>query len=190
MTTAQPTVVGTTAEAAEAAARFVSPATRHLLTTEGLTTALLESRAGGPMRMAHVGHRVVPPDQAPAEAVTLLGGGGPLVVRDSLIAGPARRVWSANQVVGRLDLSAEAAACLRGDALLGFALRAAGIGRRRTLVEVGRCPWPLAVPKGPVPPAAFRRYVIWHGDDEALAVVREVFNPSLVEAGWAEGAHP
>lgn len=155
---------------------FRCSSTRMLLSSDGLTTTLLEAWAGRPLRVHHQEHRLVPPAQAPLGAAEVLGSDTPqLLVRRSVLGGADDDVWSVNSVVARLDLAEGLHECFTGSAPLGAALRAAGTGYRRTVVDAGCRPWP----RQRQAPAAFKTYVLWHGE-APLAVVCEIFSPDLV----------
>jgi chorismate-pyruvate lyase len=170
---------------------FVSPATRMLLSSEGLTTTLLGALVGGRVRVRHAECRRVPGGAAPAGAAALLGAGdeSELLVRGSLLSaagdgyGPT---LSRNLVVARLEKCAGLERCLTDATVpLGEALHGMGTGHRRTVLDVGCRPWPEAVGRL----AAFKTYVLWHHDDPVLAI-NELFNPDLVPAAVHGGRHP
>lgn len=160
-------------------ARFASPATRLLLAADGLTTTLLEAWARAPLSVGTLDLQVTHFHSAPL--LLPAAGIGPevrVVVRRSTLVDPDGTVWSANDVVGRLDVDARVTACFQGVGPLGPELRKAGVSSHRALLETGRTPWPLA-PASPA--AAYRVYLLRHGD-QPLGVVREVFNPAFVDA--------
>lgn len=159
-------------------AMFSSPITRMLLSSDGLTTTLLESCTGRRVRLQHAAHATVPARSAPSGAAGLLGlgPGDELVVRRSTLVTDDGREVSANHVVARIDLPG--AECLTDPAtLLGSALHAAGTGFRRTVLDVGLRDWDGS----PVRPAAFKTYLLWHHDIPAVAI-SELFNPEIIPA--------
>ncbi|AKH83661.1 hypothetical protein AA958_17215 [Streptomyces sp. CNQ-509] len=174
--------------ARSAIARFRSPMTRMLLGSDGLTTTLLESWAGTPMRVGDVALRVVRPELAPRGVVALLGTEGEVLVRHSTLTDAGGRRWSWNRVVAGPGGDPALRRCLTDAAVpLGPALRAAGARLERTVVRAGVTPWPPE-PRAEEPrPAAFRTYRLWRGDD-VLAAVHEVFNPAHVPADLEETA--
>lgn len=163
---------------ADAIDGFACPATRLLLAGDGLTTTSLEAWARAPLRIGTLECRVRGGRDAPvAPAAAVLGDRDRFLVRGSTLADPAGTVWSANDVVARLDLDERITACLRGTAALGPALHRVGVRGRRSLLAVGRTPWPLA----PAPVAAAYRVCLLRHGTEPLAVVREIFNPALID---------
>ncbi|WP_326686872.1 hypothetical protein OIE63_06765 [Streptomyces sp. NBC_01795] len=175
---------------------FVSPATRMLLSSEGLTTTLLGALVGSRVRVRHAECRRVPGSAAPAGAATLLGAGdkSQLLVRCSQLStdvdgngsgngdGPT---VSMNLVVARLEKCAGLERCLTDATVpLGEALHGVGTGHRRTVLDVGCRPWPEAAGRL----AAFKTYVLWHRDDPVLAI-NELFNPDLVPAAVRGAGH-
>ncbi|SFJ00989.1 4-hydroxybenzoate synthetase (chorismate-pyruvate lyase) [Amycolatopsis sacchari] len=166
------------ADIAAAIARFRCSSTRGLLGGRGLTTTSLVAMADGPLRVLREVRDQVPASRVPREILDVLGK-EPLLVRCSALVGPGERVWSVNQVVARADVPEPVRQSLTGGAPVGAALRSVGIAHSRTLMAVGRRPWPLG--SGP---AAFRAYVLWHAA-RPLAVVCETFNPEVVDAAYA-----
>ncbi|WP_320784284.1 hypothetical protein [Streptomyces sp. CRN 30] len=180
MTTTKRKAGDATRECGERIARFASPATRLLLAGDGLTTRSLQAWASAVLTVGSLAWRVRDRHGLPVGmAADVLGEHERLVVRRSTLVDPAGAVWSANEVVGRLDLDARATACLQGPGPLGPALLEAGVSGGRSLLDVGRMPWPLA-PGARA--AAYRLCLLRHGD-EPLCVVREIFNPALIETG-------
>ncbi|MEU4654118.1 hypothetical protein AB0G32_09260 [Streptomyces sp. NPDC023723] len=178
MTTTERTTGFAGPDSAGAIARFACPATRLLLAGDGLTTTSLQAWARAPLRVGALQWRVSDDRDTPlAMAPAVLGGSGRVVVRGSTLVDPAGTVWSANVVVGRLDLDARATACLKGDGPLGPELHRAGVRGPRSLLDIGRTPWPLA---GAGTPAAYRICLLRHGT-KPLGVVREIFNPALID---------
>ncbi|MEO3765124.1 hypothetical protein [Streptomyces sp. B8F3] len=170
--------------ARSAIGRFRSPLTRMLLGSDGLTTTLLESWAGAPMRVGDVTLGLVRPGLAPRGVVALLGAEGDVLVRHSTLTDTRGRLWSWNQVVAGPGGDPALRRCLTDAAApLGPALRAAGARLGRTVVRAGVTPWPPE----PGAAAAFRTYRLWCGDD-VLAAVHEVFNPAHVPADLRETA--
>lgn len=162
-------------------AMFSSPITRMLLSSDGLTTTLLESRTGRRVRLHRAAHARVTARSAPSGAAGLLGLGphDELVVRRSTLVTDDGRTVSANQVVARTDLPG--AECLTdAETLLGSALHAAGTGFRRTVLDVGVRQWCFP----PAEPAAFKTYLLWHHDSPAVAI-SELFNPEIISAELA-----
>ncbi|GAA4667245.1 MULTISPECIES: hypothetical protein [Amycolatopsis] len=165
---------------AAAIARFRCSSTRGLLGGRGLTTTSLVAMADGPLRVLREVRDPVPASRVPREILDVLRSGKePLLVRCSALVGPGERVWSVNQVVARADVPEPVRQCLTGGAPVGAALRSVGIAHSRTLMAVGRRPWPLGSGS-----AAFRAYVLWHAA-RPLAVVCETFNPEVVDAAYA-----
>ncbi|GAB2678322.1 hypothetical protein GCM10027271_44190 [Saccharopolyspora gloriosae] len=149
-----------------------------LLSSDGLTTTLLESCTGRRVRLHRAAHAAVAARSAPSGAAGLLGLGpdDELVVRRSTLVVDDDRTVSVNHVVARTDLPG--AACLTDPAtLLGSALHAAGTGFRRTVLDVGLRDWDGT----PVRPAAFKTYLLWHHDVPAVAI-SELFNPEIIPA--------
>ncbi|CAL9662183.1 hypothetical protein SUDANB145_07036 [Streptomyces sp. enrichment culture] len=178
VTTTERTADFASRERTDAIARFASPATRLLLAGDGLTTTSLQAWARAPLTVGTLewqvrGDRDTPIAMAPA----VLGGPDRVVVRSSTLVDPAGTVWSANVVVGRLDVDARTTACLQGAGPLGPELHRAGVSGHRSLLDIGRMPWPLV--RGTAP-AAYRICLLRHGA-EPLGVVREIFNPALVD---------
>lgn len=162
----------------DAIARFACPATRLLLAGDGLTTTSLQAWAQAPLRVGTLECQVRGDRDSPiAMASAVLGRPDRVVIRSSTLVDPAGTVWSANVVVGRLDVDARTAACLRGAGPLGPELHRAGVSGPRSLLDIGRTPWPLV--RGGTP-AAYRVCLLRHGA-EPLGVVREIFNPALVD---------
>ncbi|GAA2608391.1 hypothetical protein [Streptomyces axinellae] len=165
---------------------FDSPATRMLLSSEGLTTTLLGAWVGSRLRVRRAECRRIPGGTAPAGAAALLGVAeeSELLVRASLLgAGEDGPTVSMNLVVARLDKCAGLERCLTDATVpLGEALHGLGTGHRRTVLDVGCRPWPGAVGRL----AAFKTYVLWHRDDPVLAI-NELFNPDLVPAAVLGG---
>ncbi|AUH44955.1 hypothetical protein [Streptomyces sp. CMB-StM0423] len=181
--------------ARSAIGRFRSPLTRMLLGSDGLTTTLLESWAGTPMRVGDVALRVVRPELAPRCVVALLGTEGEVLVRHSTLTDAGGRMWSWNRVVAGPGGDPALRRCLTDASVpLGPALRAAGARLGRTVVRAGVTPWPpepgaSRAESGAAESraAAFRTYRLWCGDD-VLAAVHEVFNPAHVPADLGETA--
>ncbi|MEV4432892.1 hypothetical protein [Streptomyces sp. NPDC049555] len=161
--------------------RFVSPLTRMLLSSEGLTTTLLRALLGQPVSVRCARIRRLPIAAAPVDAAGLLGVvDGDVLVRRSMLV-DSDGVVSVNDVVARVDVSARAEQCVVDVTTpLGEALHAAGTGYRRTLVEAGCQAW-LMPPGGQ---AAFKTYVLWHRDQPLMAV-HEVFSPRVAPAAVA-----
>ncbi|WP_058041943.1 hypothetical protein [Streptomyces roseifaciens] len=161
--------------------RFVSPMTRMLLSSEGLTTTLLWALLGQPVSVRCARNRRLPIASAPLGAAGLLGVvDGDVLVRRSMLA-TSDRVVSVNDVVARVDVSARAEQCVADvTAPLGEALHAAGTGYRRTVVDAGCQDWRMP----PGGQAAFKTYVLWHGN-QPLMTVHEVFSPRVVPSAVA-----
>ncbi len=101
-----------------------------------------------------------------------------LIVRRSVLTGPDGAELSRNVVVARPGLSAAAEECLTDpDAPIGAALRAAGTAHRRTVLDAGVRDWDGA-------DAAYKTYLMWHGQ-QPLAAVTETFDPGVVPAAPA-----
>ncbi|WP_147437621.1 hypothetical protein [Streptomyces radicis] len=163
--------------------RFASPLTRMLLTSEGLTTTLLEAMAGESLHL-----RCLAQLRAPAHAtgdgvppLLRIDAGGDVLVRYSATTRRGGPALSVNHVVARLGLAPGIQACLTSTSIpLGPALHAAGTGHRRTLLDAGRRAW--RGEGGVTRPACYKTYLVWHGD-EPLALIDELFNPGTVPAG-------
>ncbi|MFD7643651.1 chorismate pyruvate-lyase family protein [Kitasatospora sp. NPDC059795] len=165
------------AELAERIGAFAEPATRILLGADGLTTTLLAAWTGAPVRVGCADHRRVAAAGAPAGAAALLRAAADeeLIVRRSVLTGPADAELSRNLVVARPVLSAAAEQCLTDPAApIGAALQASGTGLRRTVLDAGVRDWDGA-------DAAYKTYLMWHGT-QPLAVVTETFDPAAVPA--------
>ncbi|MFJ5233849.1 chorismate pyruvate-lyase family protein [Kitasatospora sp. NPDC088391] len=165
------------AETAVRIGRFAAPPTRMLLSTDGLTTTLLEAWTGAPARIGGADHRRLPAAAAPAGTAALLGAGPEeqLIVRRSVLTGRDGAELSRNVVVARPALDAGADRCLTDtDAPIGAALQASGTAHRRTVLDAGVRDWDGA-------PAAYKTYLLWH-DRRPLAAVTETFNPAVVPA--------
>jgi chorismate-pyruvate lyase len=162
--------------------RFASPITRILLSSEGLTTTLLESLAGEPLGLRCLAQLHVRAGDAGPGVPALLGvpAGASVLVRHSTTHRSCGETLSVNHVVARVDLAtrlgpAVVTALASPDRPLGPALAAMGTGHRRTLLDAGRRSW------GPRP-ACFKTYLVWHGD-QPLVLIHELFNPAVVPAG-------
>jgi chorismate-pyruvate lyase len=153
-----------------------------LLSSDGLTTTLLEALAGESLRLHCLAQLRAPAhdtgDGVPA--LLRIDGGGEVLVRYSATTRRDGRALSVNHVVARVDLSPAVEPCLTSTSLpLGPALHAAGTGHRRTLLDAGRRAW--RGEGGPGRPACFKTYLLWHGA-EPLALVDELFSPDAVAA--------
>ncbi|MFJ7157364.1 hypothetical protein ACIQUQ_20740 [Streptomyces sp. NPDC101118] len=156
---------------------FADPATRLLLCSDGLTTPLLEAWVGAGVSVREMSTRLVRAGEAPTESVELLAADPDevLLERRSVLASSAGVDLSRNVVLARCGLTDAVERCLTdGSATIGRLLREAGTGHRRTIVEAGLGSWGGQ-------PAAFKTYVLWHGD-QPLATVTELFNPEVVPA--------
>lgn len=163
--------------------RFVSPVTRMLLASDGLTTTLLESLAGEPLHLQCLAQlRATARDAGPGVPGLLrTGEGGPVLLRYSAATVSDGRALSVNHVVARLGVAPGLEECLTSTSIpLGPALHAAGTGHRRTLLDVGRRSWQSD--GGHARPACYKTYLLWHGE-EPLALINELFNPAAVPAG-------
>ncbi|PWG12883.1 hypothetical protein DF268_14505 [Streptomyces sp. V2] len=158
--------------------RFAHPATRLLLSADGLTTTLLRAWTGAEVGVLRAAQRRVPVAETPWGAGELLGaGGGERVVRHSVLGGADGSELSRNVVVARPELCPSAERCLADtSAPLGPMLQAAGTGYRRSLLDAGLRSWE---PCGE--PAAYKTYLLWHGD-LPFAVISELFDPAVVPA--------
>lgn len=169
-------------------AKFSSPITRMLLSSDGLTTTLLESFTGLRAHVSSAEHHRVSAEAAPPGAADLLRvpPDGELLFRRSTMATVDGRPLSANQVVARTDIPGTDRCLTDESAPLGFALHAAGTGFRRTVLDVGVREWDGTPPR----PAAFKTYVLWHRDTPSV-VISELFNPEIISAEIATtaGAH-
>lgn len=157
--------------------RFADTSTRLLLGSDGLTTPLLEAWVGSAVTVRQMSHRLVPACDAPVGAANLLQTAADeiLLERRSVLASSSGTDLSRNVVVARPGLSAAVERCLTdGTATIGRMLQAAGTGHRRTIVELGLDTWGGE-------PAAYKTYLLWHGD-QPLATVTELFNPDVVPA--------
>ncbi|RKE21679.1 chorismate pyruvate-lyase family protein [Streptomyces sp. TLI_171] len=170
------------AETAVRIGRFAAAPTRMLLSADGLTTTLLEAWTGAPARIGRADHRRLPATDAPAGAAALLRAESDedLIVRRSVLAGGDGSELSRNVVVARPALSAAAEHCLTDTAApIGAALHASGTAYRRTVLDAGVRDWDGA-------PAAYKTYLMWHGQ-QPLAAVTETFNPAVVPAALGAG---
>jgi chorismate-pyruvate lyase len=178
---AHPAEVGDhAAVVAERIRDFAAAPTRMLLSSEGLTTTLLEAWTGDPVHMTGVEHHRAGADAVPGETRRRLRAAAdcPVLLRRSVTADSRGTPLSANRVTARLDVFAPAESCLTDPAApLGAALHLAGTGYRRTVVDAGLTAWPGGQPRS----AAFKTYLLWHGDLPLIAVT-EVFNPAVVPA--------
>ncbi|MFD8599427.1 hypothetical protein ACFV1L_30935 [Kitasatospora sp. NPDC059646] len=168
------------AELARRVGAFAAAPTRLLLASDGLTTTLLSAWTGGPVRVAGADHRRVAAAGAPTGAAALLRAGADeeLIVRRSVLAGPDGGELSRNVVVARAGLSAAAEECLTDPgAPIGAALQATGTAHRRTVLDAGVRDWDGA-------DAAYKTYLMWHGQ-QPLAAVTETFDPAVVPAAPA-----
>lgn len=175
-------------EPSERIARFTSPLTRILLSSEGLTTTLLSALMGEPMRLYRLEQRRVLATEAGTGPVRLLelAAEEHVLLRRSVATRPGGILASMTHVVTRLDLEPGLAECFTGAAVaMDQALHAAGTGHRRTLLAAGCQPWPGG---GPQRTACFKAYRLWHAD-QPLALVHELFNPELVPTA-ARGSGP
>ncbi|RKN45599.1 hypothetical protein [Streptomyces hoynatensis] len=164
-------------------ARFACPATRMLLSSDGLTSTLLAAWLGTTVRVRRAHHRLVRAPQAPLGATALLRAGeaDEFLVRRSVLAAGDGRDLSRNVVVARAGLLGAADRCLADpSALLGETLHAAGTGHRRSVLDAGRRPWDAAGDA----PAAYKTYVLWHGETPLVAI-SELFHPRVVPAELA-----
>ncbi|QNP69302.1 hypothetical protein IAG44_07530 [Streptomyces roseirectus] len=158
--------------------RFTHPATRLLLSGDGLTTTLLRAWTGADVTVLRAAQHRVPAAETPWGAGKLLGtDGAEAIVRHSVLGGADGADLSRNAVVARPDLCPAARHCLEDtSAPLGPMLQAAGTAYRRSLLDAGRRPW------GPCgQPAAYKAYLLWHGE-RPFAAVFELFNPAVVPA--------
>jgi len=181
-----PFAIGRPATLPADAAAFSSPVTRMLLSSDGLTTTLLESCTGQRVHVRSAEHDRVGADTAPSGAAELLRApaGAELVVRRSVLAVEDGRAVSANQVVARSDLPSPGACFGRGAAPIGPALHSAGTGFRRSVLDVGVREWTMP----PGGPAAFKTYLIWDGEVPSM-LISELFNPAVIPAErTAEGS--
>ncbi|WP_049576865.1 hypothetical protein [Streptomyces sp. SBT349] len=163
--------------------RFESPLTRMLLSSDGLTTTLLESMAGESLHLHCLAQLRVPARETGdgVPALLRIDGGGKVLVRYSATTRPTGEALSVNHVVARLGLSPGIQACLTSTSIpLGPALHAAGTGHRRTLLDAGRRLW--RGEGGLTRTACYKTYLVWHGE-EPLALINELFNPGTVPAG-------
>ncbi|WP_159037243.1 hypothetical protein [Streptomyces specialis] len=161
---------------------FASPVTRMLLSSEGLTTTLLESMAGESLHLTCLAQLRTPARETGngVPALLRIDGGGDVLVRYSATTRTGGQALSVNHVVARLGLAPGLEPCLTSRSIpLGPALTAAGTGYRRTLLDAGRRPW--TDEDGHWRLAAYKTYLVWHGDDP-LALINELFNPSAVPA--------
>lgn len=166
------------------AARFASPITRMLLRSDGLTTTLLESCTGARAHVHHAEHSRVPASAAPAGAADLLEVPpcGDILLRTSTLATSDGRLLSRNDIAARTDIPGADRCLSDPTAPIGFALHAAGTGFRRTVLEIGLREWPWP----PGGPAAFKTYLLWHGDLPAV-LISELFNPEVISPAAEAG---
>ncbi|MDT0447095.1 hypothetical protein [Streptomyces johnsoniae] len=161
---------------------FASPVTRMLLSSDGLTTTLLEALAGESLHL-HCLAQLRTPAQATGDGVPALlrtDRCGEVLVRYSATTRPGGQALSVNHVVARVGLAPGIEPCLTSRSIpLGPALHAAGTGHRRTLLDVGRRPWQEE--DGTERTACYKTYLVWHGDDP-LALINELFSPAAVPA--------
>ncbi|MEU6131549.1 hypothetical protein ABZ805_20445 [Saccharopolyspora sp. NPDC047091] len=164
-------------------AAFASPITRMLLSSDGLTTTLLESATGLRTHILGAEHERVPADAAPRGAAELLHVplDDAILVRRSTTATDDGRALALNQVVARTDIPGAERCLTDAAAPLGLALHAAGTGFRRTVLHIGRRAWH---PDPGRPPAVFKTYLLWHRDIPAVAI-SELFSPEFIPADLA-----
>ncbi|GAB2904953.1 hypothetical protein [Streptomyces mayteni] len=177
--------LGPDADPGPSIARFASPLTRMLLSSEGLTTTLLAALTAVRPRLHPLHQGRLPAGEAAPGAADLLRApnGTEVLTRHSLSLGNADRALSVNHVVIRLDLLPRLAERLSVSALpLGAVLWSMGTGHRRTVLAAGRRSWPHDAEDGP---GCFKTYLLWHGD-APLAAITETFNPAVVPAATGE----
>ncbi|UCM89224.1 hypothetical protein [Streptomyces marincola] len=161
---------------------FASPATRMLLSSEGLTTTLLEALAGESLRLHCLAQLRARAEDAGDGVSALLrtDRDAEVLVRYSATTRRDGLALSVNHVVARIGLAPGIEPCLTSTSIpLGPALHAAGTGHRRTLLCVGRRPWQGE--GGRDLTACYKTYVVWHGE-EPFALIDELFNPAAVPA--------
>ncbi|MDT0342000.1 hypothetical protein [Streptomyces litchfieldiae] len=161
---------------------FASPLTRMLLSSDGLTTTLLESLAGESLHLHCLAQLRAPAHETGdgVPALLRIDRGGEVLVRYSATTRHDGQALSVNHVVARVGLSPALEPCLTSTSIpLGPALHAAGTGHRRTLLDAGRRHWHGE--GGLSRPACYKTYLLWHGDDP-LALINELFNPGAVPA--------
>ncbi|MFE9427501.1 hypothetical protein ACFYNO_31530 [Kitasatospora sp. NPDC006697] len=159
---------------------FVSPVTRMLLASDGMTTPLLEAVARQRVRADVRSVVPLPAARLGAAAVAALGlrGEEPCLVRRTRLVAADGLVVSSNCVVARAGCD-ERIDRVVGDpaAPLGFALQAAGVVLRRRLVDAGREVWPE--PGGGC--CVVKAYTMSAAGRPVL-YLRELFNPALIPA--------
>ncbi|WP_158575818.1 hypothetical protein [Streptomyces corynorhini] len=165
---------------------FSAAATRILLTSDGLTTPLLQALVRGPLR-ARVGDvRTVGPTVLPPGLRAALR---PDSTDDCLLR-RARLLTVTGQPVSDNTVAARSGVDPRVDRAVadpsrpvGFALDEAGVMLRRRIVHVGLATWPDGTP------CAAKTYTL-DSNGRPLLCIRELFAPSVVDASLHTESRP
>ncbi|WP_405987006.1 hypothetical protein [Streptomyces sp. NBC_00872] len=161
-----------------AAMVFSSAATRILLTSDGLTTPLLQALVHGLLRARVSDVRTVDPAALPPgirEALRPDSTDNCLLRRARLLTVTGRPV-SDNTVAARAGVDPRVDRAVADPSRpVGFALAEAGVALRRRIVHVGRAMWPDGTP------CAVKTYIL-DSNGLPLLCIRELFNPSIVDA--------
>ncbi|MEV7682138.1 hypothetical protein AB0O64_26845 [Streptomyces sp. NPDC088341] len=157
---------------------FSSAATRILLTSDGLTTPLLQALVHGPLRARASDVRTVAPAALPPgirEALRPDSTDNCLLRRARLLTVTGRPV-SDNTVAARAGVDPRVDRAVADPSQpVGFALAEAGVALRRRIVHVGRAMWADGTP------CAVKTYTL-DSNGLPLLCIRELFNPSIVDA--------
>lgn len=158
--------------------QFLSPVTRILLVSEGLTTPLLQAASDGHLQAQVWSLREVAADliDPGARELLRLSGGERCLVRHTGLVLACGTLVSDNVVVARLgmDPRVDQVAGDKGRPL-GFALADAGVVLQRRVHWVGRRRW-----RGG-DPCAGKAYTL-HAATGPLVHVEELFSPQVVPA--------
>ncbi|MFJ2646069.1 hypothetical protein ACIO1C_04960 [Streptomyces sp. NPDC087420] len=157
---------------------FSSAATRMLLTSEGLTTPLLQALVRGPLRARARDVRTVVPSALPPDIRAALRPNG----TDHCLLRRARLLTVTGRPVSDNTVAALSGVDPRVDRAVadpsqpvGFALAEAGVTLRRRIVHVGRSTWPDGAT------CVVKTYTL-DSKERPLLCIQELFNPYIVEA--------
>lgn len=164
---------------------FRCAATRMLLTSDGLTTPLLQALVRGPLRARARDVRTLSPEGLPPdirEALRPERTDDCLFRRACLLTATGLTV-SDNTVAARsgVDLRVDRAVADPSQPV-GFALAEAGLSLRRRIVRIGRATWP----DGTL--CAVKTYTL-DSQGRPLLCIRELFNPHIVDATLRTEGH-